>query len=670
MTQPKQTARTKTLRKAQTVKRIRTVRNGRSEGAAAGNERQVNDEIQEQHPHADNETQRNKSLPPERALPENRFEFGAVVQEQGDVRFRVWAPGESRVLLDFPDLDVQMMTPLEGGVHEALIACEPGTRYRYRFMDGRTMPDPASRRQDGDVHGFSCVVDPDTYSWVNKNWRGLPWHQTVLYEVHVGLAGGFEGVRRRLPALAQLGITALQLMPIVEFSGKRNWGYDGVLPYAPDESYGSPDQLRQLVDAAHGLGMQVFLDVVYNHFGPDGNYLHDRVPGFFRHDVQTPWGPAIDFRQQAVRAFFTENALYWLRDYRIDGLRLDSVHTISERDWLLELADAVRQEFGGKRDVHLVLENDNNDATLLESGFDAQWNDDAHHILHHLLTGETDGYYAAYTEHPTQMLCRALSEGFIYQGEPSVVRDGAARGTPSAHLPGSAFVFFLQNHDQTGNRALGERLLTLCADRPGALRAAVALQLLTPHIPLIFMGEERGSSSPFLYFTDFSDPDLVTAIREGRRHEFQRFTRFSDASEHELPDPNDEDTWQRSNPYAEPVDEQVYQHYAELLYIRKQFISPFLKGATVQHAGVVGDQAVVVRWRLDNDALLSIYCNLSQTDYMLDPDAVGVNEHCIFASQPRADSALHRGRLGAETTVATMVSSTMRPQPKLPPQEE
>lgn len=624
MTRIERIRRAKTLRKAQSIKPARRLKVARSNKDAVLTTRE-------------------------------RFDFGAVVQPDGDVRFRVWAPGESRVILDFPDLDVQMMEARDGGFHEVVVACEPGTRYRYRFLDGGTMPDPASRRQDGDVHGFSRVVDPAAWTWRNTRWRGLPWHQTVLYEVHVGLAGGFEGVRRKLPELAQLGITAIELMPIAEFTGARNWGYDGVLPYAPDESYGTPDELRQLIDTAHGLGVQVFLDVVYNHFGPDGNYLHERVSEFFRADVPTPWGPAIDFRRREVRAFFTENALYWLRDYRFDGLRLDAVHAIAEQDWLPELAATVHQAFDDERHVHLVLENDNNDATLLSQGFVAQWNDDAHHVLHHMLTGETDGYYAAYTDKPIHKLRRALTEGFVYQGEATAARDGAPRGSPSAHLPGTSFVFFLQNHDQTGNRAMGERLAALCTDNPDALRAAVALQLLTPHIPMIFMGEERGAIRPFLYFTDFGDPALQDAIRQGRRDEFRRFAAYSDLSEDELPDPGDAQTWSRSNPYEDPVNEDVYRFYVELLYIRKQFVSPYIRGARVEQADIVGEQSLLLRWRLDNGTVLSLYVNLGQSDCVLAPETTGVNEHGIFASQSGADYILRSGRITAQTTVATII---------------
>lgn len=549
------------------------------------------------------------------------------------------------------------MTRDAAGLHEAVTRCESGKRYRYRFQDGRTMPDPASRSQDGDVYGWSCVVDPEAFCWKYIDWLGLPWQQTVIYEIHTGLAGGFDGVRSKLPELAQLGITAVQLMPIADFSGRRNWGYDGVLLYAPDESYGSPDQLRRLIDTAHGLGVQVFLDVVYNHFGPEGNTLHTHVPQFFRNDVQTPWGPAIDLRQPAVRAFLTENALYWLQEYRFDGLRLDAVHAVSDSGWLVDMAHAVRSRFSAGRHIHLIVENDNNDAHLLEQDFDAQWNDDAHHVIHHILTGETDGYYAAYTDNPTRKLLRALTEGFVYQGEPCITRRGSARGMPSGNLPLTAFVFFLQNHDQTGNRAFGERLSTLCAQRPEALQAAVTLQLLAPHIPMIFMGEERGAHNPFLYFTDFLDPALIQSVREGRRREFRQFSGYDSDKEEALPDPNAETTWECSNPYFEPPKEDTYQYYVKLLRLRHQFVSPFLAGARVEEGSVLGESAVAVRWRLNNGTTLAVYCNLSETDYVLSPGAVSSRERCVFASRCNTDVMWQQGRLSAATTVVTLTDS-------------
>ncbi|MBJ7265030.1 MAG: malto-oligosyltrehalose trehalohydrolase, partial [Burkholderiaceae bacterium] len=355
------------------------------------------------------------------------YTHGAVVMPDGTTRFRLWAPTAQ---------------------HVDLIA------------------------EEGEQHPLAAS----------------PWHETVIYEIHPGIAGGYAGIEARLPALAQLGITAIELMPIADFPGARNWGYDGVLPYAPDTAYGTPDELRHLIDTAHGLDMMVFLDVVYNHFGPDGNYLNAYAADFFDPKKQTPWGPAIDFSQSAVRRYFAENALYWLSEYRFDGLRLDAVHAISDPGWLPEMAAYVRANVAPDRHVHLVLENEDNIASHLTRGFDAQWNDDAHHVLHYLLTGETRAYYADFSKHASQRLARSLSEGFVYQGDPSSLRGGALRGESSAHLPPSAFVLFLQNHDQVGNRAFGERLLKLVANRPDALRAAVALQLLAPHIPLLFMG--------------------------------------------------------------------------------------------------------------------------------------------------------------------------------------
>ncbi|EHP41034.1 glycosidase hydrolase [Cupriavidus basilensis OR16] len=415
------------------------------------------------------------------------------------MRFRLWAPDAAasgqRIRLEIAGMGpVPMCAAAPGpdecqGWLEAIAPCCPGARYWFRLDDGSTVPDPASRAQAIDIDGPSLVCDPHAYTWCHPYWHGRPWHEAIIYEMHVGLCGGYAGATRQLPRLAALGFTAVELMPLAEFPGARNWGYDGVLPFAPECSYGKPDDLRALVDCAHGLGMMVLLDVVYNHFGPEGNFLHQYASAFFRGDVRTPWGPAIDFRQPEVRRFFTENALYWLEDFRFDGLRLDAVHAIVDEGWLRELADEVRARHPG-RHVHLVLENDDNDASLLAAGFDAQWNDDGHHALHVLLTGERDGYYGDYARPAGEAraddapatpalahLARVLAEGFAYQGEVSPTR-GIRRGQASAALAPTAFVLFLQNHDQTGNRALGERFTRLA--RPDALRAAVLLQLLGP----------------------------------------------------------------------------------------------------------------------------------------------------------------------------------------------
>jgi maltooligosyltrehalose trehalohydrolase len=368
--------------------------------------------------------------------------FGANLIAPRRTKFRIWAPGQQKIALAIEGRPPLAMTRDNEGWFEREAECDAGTRYRYVLQDGTAVPDPAARAQSGDVHGQSVVIDPCSYGWRNSDWRGRPWRETVLYELHVGLFGGFNGVAHELSRLADLGITAIELMPIAEFPGSRNWGYDGVLPFAPECSYGSPDQLKSLVDAAHDHHLMIFLDVVYNHFGPDGNYLHLYAPEMFRTDVATPWGPAIDFRRKEVRRFYIENALYWLIEYRFDGLRLDAVNQIPEQDWLDEMAVEVRRVVGSERQIHLVLENDYNAASHLASYFNAQWNDDGHHVLHLLLTGEREGYYQDYIASPAARLARCLKEGFIYQGEPSAYRHGKPRGTPSADLPPTAFVLF------------------------------------------------------------------------------------------------------------------------------------------------------------------------------------------------------------------------------------
>jgi maltooligosyltrehalose trehalohydrolase len=432
--------------------------------------------------------------------------------------------------------------------------------------------------------------------------------------VHPGLCGGFEGIAERLEGWRELGITAIELMPIAEVSGSRNWGYDGVLPYAPAAAYGSPQDLKRLIDRAHGLGLMMVLDVVYNHFGPDGNYLNAYAPEVFDEKVHTPWGGAIDFSRREVRDYFTDNAVYWIEEYRFDGLRLDAVHAIKDRDWLIEMARAVR-EAAGERRVHLVLENEHNRASLLRGPFDAQWNDDFHNVMHVLLTGESGAYYQDFAEQPAKKLARCLAEGFIYQGEASPNHDGEPRGEPSADLPSTAFVSFLQNHDQIGNRAFGERLTQL-AD-PQALRAATALMLLAPQIPLLFMGEEEGSTTPFLFFTDFHD-ELADAVREGRRKEFAKFPEFSDPERRErIPDPNALDTFARSRPQRGGDAQAWRSFYRELLALRREHLVGRLRDARAEHARAIGDKAVVARWRFNDGAQLTLALNLGEAEVQL-----------------------------------------------------
>ena len=538
----------------------------------------------------------------------------------GKWHFSLWAPAQSAPTLEIEGAEPLALTARDHGMFIAEAAAVPGTRYRFRLDDGLTVPDPASRAQSCGVHGWSVLVDPESHDWANRDWRGRPWEDTILQELHVGALGGFKGVTGELARIAALGVTAIELMPIGAFSGTRNWGYDGVLPFAPAGSYGTPDDLRTLVDTAHGLGLSVFLDVVYNHFGPDGNYLNAYAPGFFDTEVDTPWGGAVAVDEAPVAAFFRENALMWLRDYRFDGLRFDAVHAIGNPGFLDRLAQDIRAELPG-RHIHLVLENEHNDADRLRDGlYDAQWNDDFHNVLHVLLTGETDAYYADFADKPAERLARCLAEGFIYQGEPSGNQDGKRRGSPSAHLAPSAFVAFLQNHDQTGNRAMGERL-TLLTDK-AKLRAATALLLLGPQIPLLFMGDESGSRSPFLFFTDFQD-DLADAVREGRRREFAKFAAFADpAARSRIPDPNAETTFAASRPQPGPDADEWEQLYRKLIALRLTRIVPQLKGARATGAQVLGDKAVSASWRLGDGAILSMTIDLSDDPSGL-PDEPG-----------------------------------------------
>ena len=527
-------------------------------------------------------------------------QFGPALVEDG-VLFRLWAPDAGDVTVEVKDKGEFRLEPAGDGWHQAKVLCGPGSRYRFRLGE-IIFPDPASRQQDGGVHGWSVVCAPLT---PDSRWQGRPWTDAVLYECHAGLMGGFAGVAEKLPRLAKLGITAIELMPVAAFPGAHNWGYDGVLAFAPAEAYGTPQALKALVDRAHALGLMIFLDVVYNHFGPDGNYLPLYAKRFFRTDAPTPWGAAIDFRVPEVGAFFAENAHQWLLEYGFDGLRLDAVHAIRDEGWLDRTARVLREE-AGARQIHLVLENEDNTASHLRRGFDAQWNDDIHHALHILLTGERGGYYQDFADRPADRLARAMAEGFIYQGDASRNRKGAPRGEPSGDLPPTAFVAFLQNHDQIGNRPFGDRLTTL-AD-PEALKAAVALLLLMPQIPMIFMGEEIGSRAPFLFFTDHG-PDLAKAVREGRRREFAAYADV--AHGRQIPDPNAPSSFAASRPEQDAPDAYSWHRlYVALLKLRHERIMPYLKGARALEAHALSAAAVVARWRLGNGGILTIAANL------------------------------------------------------------
>ncbi len=543
--------------------------------------------------------------------------FGAEPRPQGGVRFRLWAPRHTRIGLRLESEQNPRtieMRPEPGGWHEHFEpALGAGTQYRFALPDGTLVPDPASRFQPHDVHGPSEVIDPRSYAWHDQSWRGRPWSQAILYELHVGTftpAGTFRAAIERLEHLVRLGVTAIELMPVADFPGRRNWGYDGVLLFAPDSSYGRPEDLKALVDSAHAAGLMVLLDVVYNHFGPEGNYLSLYAPQFFNPRHQTPWGAAVNFDSDGaavVREFVLHNALYWLREFHFDGLRLDAIHAIvddSPLHILEELARRVRAQ-SLSRSVHLVLENEHNQTRWLERDargepmlYDAQWNDDVHHVLHVGASGEAEGYYEEYRG-DSDKLGRALAQGFAYQGEQMRYRV-SPRGEPSAHLSPSAFIAFAQNHDQVGNRARGERLSAIAPQ--AAVRAVSALYLLLPQIPMLFMGEEWQSASPFLFFCDFG-PQLAAAVRDGRRQEFARFAAFRDPTTRaRIPDPQAERTfldskldWER---LTEPAHALTLRWYHDLLAVRRRHIVPLLPLLT--RAGefrIIAPGALLLCWR-------------------------------------------------------------------------
>jgi malto-oligosyltrehalose trehalohydrolase len=569
--------------------------------------------------------------------------FGARYGKD-ETTFRLWGPSVDDVKLclyahnDSENCDriVDMQPSRDGWWTATVGGIAPGQKYHYLVNDLR-VPDPASRQQIDGVHGPSVVVDPQQFKWTDSKWRGKPWEETVLYELHVGTfteQGTFLAVIDKLDYLKELGITAIELMPISDFPGVRNWGYDGVLHFAPAESYGTPADLKALVNACHDRGIMVFLDVVYNHFGPEGNYLYVHSKPFFTEKYHTPWGAAIDFegeQSRNVRTFFIENAIYWLSEFHFDGLRFDAVHAIydaSERKFLEELAETIKDSIGMQRHVHLVLENDDNDAHLLQRGddgikpkyFTAQWNDDFHHCVHVIATGEEGGYYSDYAKGTSfasahEHFARVLAEGFAYQGDASEYRSGEKRGMKSEHLPASAFVSFMQNHDQIGNRAFGDRIAKLTT--PEKLRAITAITLLSPEIPMLFMGEEWASQTPFQFFCDFG-PDLAPLVAEGRRNEFAKFPEFQDEKMREqIPDPTSEQTYARSvldwSEREQQNNDSHLQFVRTLLKIRSGEIVPRLRqirtGARFQK---LSETAFEVRWQLDNNELV-LKANLGDT---------------------------------------------------------
>jgi 1,4-alpha-glucan branching enzyme/maltooligosyltrehalose trehalohydrolase len=598
--------------------------------------------------------------------------FGTRIENRG-VTFRLWAPAAqlAEVALHRGSAPPEIHpaeADAEGWWECHVPGASAGTLYRWRIDGRQLVPDPASRQNPDGPHGPSCVVDPLQFTW-DEGWSGRPWPETVLYELHVGSftpEGTFSAAAARLQHLADTGITALELMPVADFAGEFGWGYDGVLPFAPHHAYGTPDELKGFVQQAHRLGLMVFLDVVYNHFGPDGNFLSGYAPAFFSKTHHSPWGAALNFDgpdSATVRDFFLHNALYWLQEFRFDGLRLDAVHAIrddSARHLLQELSERVRAAIHG-RHVHLVLENEDNGYALLaqppQAGrYDAQWNDDFHHALHVALTGETQRYYHDYGAAPMELLGRALTHGILF--EPSPRKQGGARERVRAAPPQplATLVNFAHNHDQVGNRARGERLGQLVPAEAGAL--PTLLTVLTPAIPMLFFGEEWGAPEPFLYFADWQG-ELREAVRAGRKRE------FGHDPETDLPDPCSRATFEASRPdprHAQtPAGRSRLEQVRAALAARRKWITPrqhlLLTG---QHtAQRIGERGLAVQWRYDDGKMLALELNLGPEPLQVEPQHLGpvaaqlVFSHGCGAETPRGTWPAWSARwtLGEEITL-------------------
>ena len=541
--------------------------------------------------------------------------FGALASHDG-TRFRVWAPAAQRLdvlILGEGSPAAHAMERDASGMFSTWVPrVGAGTLYRYRVDNGDALPDPASRFQPEGVHGPSMVVDPSSFAWTDADWRGLDGCELVIYELHVGTftrEGTFAGARARLDALADLGVTAIELMPVAEFAGRHNWGYDGVDLFAPSHNYGTPDDLRRLVDAAHRRGLGVILDVVYNHFGPSGAYIHQLSPHVMTDRYVTPWGAGVNLdgpHSEVVRRFFVENALHWVHEYHVDGLRLDATHTLrddSDTHFLAELTATVHASTPGRR-VLVFAEDERNDATLVRGcdcggyGLDGVWADDFHHQVRRAVAGDHEGYFESFTGRVDD-IARTLRGGWFFTGQ-FCAHAGKPRGTDPCGVPLRRFVTCLQNHDQVGNRAFGERLHHQID--PAVYRAVSALLLLAPETPLMFMGQEWAASTPFQFFTDH-DPELGAAVTEGRRTEFAAFSAFADpASRSRIPDPQDASTVEAStlnwDVRGEPAHARVLRLYRALLHLRRSIVC-----ADGAHADIraLDDDTLSLAWSTGGD---------------------------------------------------------------------
>jgi maltooligosyltrehalose trehalohydrolase len=551
-----------------------------------------------------------------------RPSLGATYSTEGTCRFYLWAPKAESVALRLLDPEERLvqMEPLKDGYYRAIVeGVQPGTRYFYHLDGDRDRPDPASRFQPEGVHGPSQVVDSN-FPWEDHAWSGIPLQQYILYELHVGTftpEGTFEAIIPHLPWLKELGVTAIEIMPVAQFPGARNWGYDGVGPFAVQDSYGGPEGFKKLINACHQAGLAVVLDVVYNHLGAEGNYLWDYGP-YFTERYKTPWGSSVNFDgpgSDQVRRYFIENAVYFLREFRIDALRLDAIHAMldfSAGTFLEEMSAVVdREAVHLNRRVYLIAESDLNDARVVRSrenhgyGLDAQWSDDFHHSMHVLLTGETQGYYQDFVDsegaEPLQFLAKALTEGYVYSGQYAPAR-GRRHGNSSREIPAHRFVVCIQNHDQVGNRMEGERISSLISWE--RLKLGVGVLLLSPYIPLLFMGEEYGETAPFLYFVSHTDEHLVEMVRQGRKEEFSHFM-----SHGEPPDPYAEETFQRTKLNhalaKEGKHRELRELYRTLIHVRKSIpaLTLLSKEDMAVHAYEEEQVLLLRRWAGDNQII-------------------------------------------------------------------
>jgi maltooligosyltrehalose trehalohydrolase len=569
--------------------------------------------------------------------------WGPNYCKDGSTVFRLWAPAEPSLNLEIDGRQVAMERQDDGWFKVRLESQPVGALYGFVLSDGRRVPDPASCFQPLGVDGPSLLCGPDRFAWRQTDWCGRPWEEAVFYELHVGTftrEGTYTAAIELLPGLAEIGFTAIELMPIAQFPGRWGWGYDGVFQFAPHNAYGVSDDLRRFVDAAHQYGLMVVLDVVYNHFGPEGNFLPHYAPGFFHSEDATPWGSRIAFDEPAVRSYFIGNVLYWLQAYRFDGLRLDAVDQIADVGTphiLQEISDTVRTAFTD-RHVHLVVENPSNGGDLLaanENGhrlFAADWNDEFHHAMHVAVTGEAEGHYAPYKDRPWRQIKQALTEGYLNQGNTTV---GSALPDPASLAP-TAFVHFLQNHDQIGNRALGDRLHASLD--PKVHRLLTEILFLSPQIPLVFMGDEHLSDRPFHFFADYSG-NLAADIHRNRFKEAENFGGYpTGAGPDDVVDPNG---WRaftgskldRSNLDA-PEREDWRAFMTRLIEIRRRFLVPLLVNAQ-GYAGIIvseTDAELFIDWRL-NGGLLQLRANASDEPRDLRGDLGDL----VYASCPRGE---------------------------------